>query len=366
MTQEADLLESRKIKREEKNNQTLKPTREIKKPYSWGIRNSVQLAFLFITIGVGIHFFIYVLQASGNGAITVSRPPGVEGFLPIGALMGWKLFLVAGIWDNVHPAAMVIFGFAGFISLALRKSFCGWLCPIGTPSEWLWKIGRRIFGKNFRIPVYADYPLRGLKYLILGFFIWTVFSMSWDAIDAFLKSPYYRVSDVKMLFFFTRMSVTTAVVLSILILSSFLVRNPWCRYLCPYGALMGLFALISPTGIKRNPETCIDCKRCSKVCPYHLTVDTRPRIKSPECSGCMDCAEVCPVPKTLELKSAGWRGKAWSPKSLGAVILGLFIVVVYVAGITGHWKSSVSDHEFRVRLQAIDSPKYTHPGGFSR
>ncbi len=67
----------------------------------------------------------------GHGA----APAGVEGFPPIGALMGWTRFLATSTWDGVHPAGMVILGFAGLISLLGRKSFCGWFCPVGTLSE---------------------------------------------------------------------------------------------------------------------------------------------------------------------------------------------------------------------------------------
>lgn len=275
--------------------------------------------------------------------------------------MGWKLFLLTGIWDPIHPAAMVILGFAAVISFALRKSFCGWFCPVGTLSEWLWKLGRKILGKNYRLPLWLDYPLRSLKYLLLAFFVWTIFSMSRLAILAFLSSPYYKMSDVKMLFFFTQMSGTTGVVLVILVLASLIIRNFWCRYLCPYGALMGLFSLLSPTRVQRNPETCIDCKLCSEVCPYHLTVDRKLRIVSPECNGCMDCTLVCPVRDTLELKTIGMEKSIWSAARLGLVIIVLYIGLVYSATIVGHWKSSVSTDEFRLRLQEIHLSKYTHP-----
>jgi len=331
------------------------------RPYSWGLRNYVQLGVFLVTIAIGIHFFIYVHQATGEGAITVSRPAGVEGFLPIGALMGWKLFLLTNTWDSVHPAAMVILGFAAVISFGLRKSFCGWFCPVGTLSEWLWKSGRKLFGKNYQLPQWLDFPLRTLKYLLLAFFVWTIFSMSRLAILAFLQGPYYKMSDVKMLFFFTQMSTTTAVVLIALALVSLVVRNFWCRYLCPYGALMGLLSLFSPTRVQRNPETCIDCKLCSEVCPYHLTVDRKLRIISPECNGCMDCTLVCPVKNTLELRTMGVSKKVWSAARLGAAIIVLYLGLVYAASITGHWNSSVSEHEFRLRLQEIHSAKYTHP-----
>jgi len=327
----------------------------------WGIRNWVQLGLFVLTLAIGLQFFIYVFQALKGGAVTVQRPPGVEGFLPIGALMGWKLFAATGIWDPVHPAAMVILGFAALISFLLRKSFCGWFCPVGSLSEWLWKLGTAIFGKNFKLPLWLDYPLRSVKYLLLGFFVRVIFSMHSAGIAAFLQGPYYKVSDVKMLFFFTKMTALTAAVLLFLALASVAVKNFWCRYLCPYGALMGLFAFSGPTRVERDPERCIGCGKCARICPAHLPVDEKIRILSPECSGCMDCTRVCPVEDTLKLKTAGFRKKAWSTLSLGIAIGLVFTGLVYTARITGHWQTRVPEKEFRMILQRIDSPALTHP-----
>ena len=200
-------------------------------------RSLLQLCVLMITIGIGIQFCLYVRQALGQDPITIQRPPGVEGFLPIGALMGWKYFLHTGHWDRVHPAAMIIFGWAVLISVLFRKGFCGWFCPVGTVSEWLWRIGRRLFGRNFTAPRWIDIPLRAIKYILLGFFIWVVSAMGIDQISAFMNGAYYKLSDAKMLFFFTRMSTTTAVVLLGLAVLSLGVKNFWCRYVCPYGSL---------------------------------------------------------------------------------------------------------------------------------
>ncbi len=325
-------------------------------------RTFIQSGIFLLTLAIGIEFYFFVHQASQGGPITVSRPPGVEGFLPIGALMAWKAFLSTGSWDPVHPAAMVILGFAAWISFLFRKSFCGWFCPVGTLSEWLFKVAARVLGENFQIPCRLDYLFRSLKYVILCFFLWIVFTMPGEAIAAFLKEPYYKMADVKMLFFFTRMSLTAGVVLGILLVLSFFIRNPWCRYLCPYGALMGLFALAGPSRIKRDPKICIDCRRCSETCPYHLPVHEKLNIKSPECSGCMECTQVCPVKDTLQLKTIGFRKYVWSPIHLGIMIFSVFVVLVFLARITGHWRSSVSEHEFQMRLQVIDSPIYTHPG----
>jgi polyferredoxin len=243
----------------------------------------------------------------------------------------------------------------------MRKSFCGWFCPVGTLSEWLWKLGLKVLGKNINIPLWLDYPLRSIKYLLLGFFVWVIFSMDSAGIIAFLQGPYYKVSDVKMLFFFTKMTALTAVVLLFLTLVSVPVKNFWCRYLCPYGALMGIFAFLGPTRVERDPDRCIQCGQCAGVCPALLPVDEKLRTVSPECSGCMDCIETCPVENTLKLKTVGFSRKAWSVLSMGTVIIILFIGLVYAARITGHWQTRVPEEEFRIILQRIDSPELTHP-----
>lgn len=324
-------------------------------------RHLVQLIVLTITIGIGIQFYLYVRQVSGPGTITIQRPPGVEGFLPIGALMGWKYFLQTGQWDRVHPAAMVIFGWAVLVSLLFRKGFCGWFCPVGTVSEWLWRIGRRLFGRNFRAPKWIDIPLRALKYVLLGFFIWAVSAMSVDQISAFMNGPYYKLSDAKMLFFFTRMSVPAAVVLAVLAVLSLWIKNFWCRYLCPYGALLGLAAMVGPTRIRRSETHCTGCGACDRACPHHLPVSEKPHIKSPECAGCMACTEACPQKEALAMHSAGFDRKFWSPSRAGVWIALFFAATVFTASISGHWRGAVSDHEFRARIKTIDAPEYAHP-----
>ncbi len=327
----------------------------------WHARQWIQFIFFALTVAIGIQFSIFVYQVAGEDLVTVQRPPGVEGFLPIGALMGWKLFFSTRLWDPVHPAAMVILGAAALICLALRKSFCSWLCPVGSLSEWLWRWGRRLMGRNCQLPLWLDILLRGVKYLLLGFFIWVIFQMSAMAILEFLQSPYYKMSDVKMLHFFTRMSALTGGVLLFLTIASVFVQNFWCRYLCPYGALMGLLAWMSPTRIQRRAETCVDCGRCARACPNRLPVDRKQRIVSPECTGCMDCLRVCPVGHTLECRTGGAKDITWSSAGMGIAVVVLFVVSIYAAQVTGHWQSQVQIREFRHLLKNINAPNMTHP-----
>ena len=324
-------------------------------------RHWIQLVVFVITIGVRLQFAAFVHQAAGTGPVTIQRPPGVEAFLPIGALMGWKLFITTGVWDPIHPAAMVLLATAALLSFAFRKSFCAWLCPVGTLSEWLWRLGRRLMGRNVKLPLWLDYPLRSVKYLLLGFFVWVIFQMPTAGIIGFLQSPHYKMSDVKMLHFFTQMSLLTGVVLVVLTIASLFVRNFWCRYLCPYGALMGLLALIGPTRIQRDRGTCIDCGRCAKACPYNLPVDRKTRIVSAECIGCLDCQHACPIAGTLTFRTGGPRGKRWSAAAVAMITASVLVVSIYGARITGYWQSRVSIMEFRHLLKQIDSPHMTHP-----
>ena len=102
---------------------------------------------------------------SGGSEAFVARPPGAEGFLPISALISLKYFLLTGIINAVHPSGLFILLAILAVSFLLKKAFCSWLCPIGTLSESLWMLGRKLFRRNLTLPRWLDYPLRSLKYI---------------------------------------------------------------------------------------------------------------------------------------------------------------------------------------------------------
>jgi len=166
-----------------------------------------------------------------------------------------------------------------------------------------------------------------------------------ESIEAFLSSPYGVLADVKLLDFFRYMSVASAVVLGILILSSIMVKNFWCRYACPYGALMGLLALASPLRIRRRPEKCIDCGKCARACPSQLPVDRLVQIRSAECLGCMECVASCPVDGALDLRAFSRKRipAAW----VAVVASTIFIAAVALAQATGHWRSPIPSQVYK-------------------
>jgi polyferredoxin len=344
-----------------------KVVRKHLRDHSQQLRHGFQVAFLFLNVWLGGQFYLWVRQFEVAGSSTsITRPAGVEGWLPIAGLMNLKYWLVTGLIPAMHPAAMFLL--LAFLSMAFlfHKAFCSWLCPVGTLSEYLWRAGRKMFGRNFRLPGWLDIPLRGLKYLLLGFFVWAVAGMSAGAIESFMRSPYGLIAAVKMLNFFRFMGAAGLVVIGVLAVASLFVENFWCRYLCPYGALLGLVSLASPHRIRRDAEACIDCAKCARACPSALPVDQLASVRSAECTGCMACIAVCPaegaltmsLPQMLESKKKRRGLPAWA---MAAGIALLFLGLAGFAKVTGHWNSPVPNSAYQQIIPHADSVAHPMP-----
>jgi polyferredoxin len=169
--------------------------------------------------------------------------------------------------------------------------------------------------------------------------------MSSADIRIFLESPYGLIADVKMLAFFRNPGQLTIIVCSALVLLSVAIKNFWCRYLCPYGALMGLVSTLSPTRITRDPVSCIDCGKCAKACPSLIPVDVLRTVRTPECNGCLTCVSVCPVNDALEMRTRV-GGRRMTAPAIAAGVAVIFLLVVGYAKTSGHWNRGVPEHLF--------------------
>ena len=325
--------------------------RRLLRDRSQQVRRMVQGAFLLLNAVIGAQFILWVrYYESQGGSRYVARPAGVDGWLPIAGLMNLRYFAVTHHFPAVHPSAMVLITVFLLVSLLVKRSFCSWLCPVGTVSEYLWKLGRRIFRHTLMVLRWLDLGLRTLKYILLGFFVYIVFTMSVADLGDFIASPFGIVADVKMLNFFREIGTLGIAVLITLVALSVVIQNFWCRYLCPYGALMGLVSALSPVKIRRDEQACIDCGKCSKACPAQLPVDRLIRIRSVECTGCMECVAVCPAENALQLSlpprkaesTVGrWRWRALRPEVVAAVLALIFLGFVGAARVSGHWQTNV-------------------------
>ncbi len=316
------------------------------------IRGYVQLFFFFITLWIGVDFYLFMNALSKGVPAVVTRPPGVEGFLPISALMSLRYFILTGIINHIHPAGFFIFVAVIFISVFMKKGFCSWICPVGFISESLYEFGGKLLGRNFTLPKWVDIPLRSLKYLLLAFFFISVSVLSAQELGSFIHSDFNKVADIKMYMFFAHISTFSIVIIGLLLILSVFYKNFWCRYACPYGALLGISSLISPLKIRRVERSCIDCGLCSQACPSGLPVDKLDSVSSAECNACYSCVEACPVKNTLNLSLRSGE-KGLSQKQYALLLLGIYFGVVGVAVLAGLWQNSIPFNEYLILFKNL-------------
>lgn len=295
-----------------------------------------QWFFFLACLVVGVRFYLFCRFAQGAGP-AVGRPAAVEGFLPISALLGARHLLDGGGYDPVHPAGLTIFLAALVMAFLFRKGFCGHVCPVGFVATRLGRLGQRL-GLARSVPPRLGAVLGLPKYLLLAFFLFTTFfGMDAAAVAGFLRSSYNLTADARMLLFFTRPGLTAVLVLGGLLLLGLVFRGSFCRWLCPYGALLGLLAKVGPTSLRRDADTCTGCGRCRTVCPVDLPVDAGPRPLT--CSGCAACVTACPKSaRAVEFRFAGRRAPWWL--TAGGVCA-VFLLAYVAANALGAWDTSV-------------------------
>ncbi len=327
------------------------------------IRQISQWGTMLVIGAIGWQFIVWVAGLEA-GVTTGTRPGGVDGFLPIASLVGLRHLFESGEFSPVHPAGIAILSLILLTGLFLKKAFCSWLCPVGTVAEVLARVSHRLFGRRIKLTAWLDYPLQSIKYLLLFFFLYAIFwTMTPQEIASELVSPYYRVSDIKMLHFFQHISTSALIILGVLTSLSFIVPYFWCRYLCPYGAMLGIVSLFSPLKVHRSIPDCTNCGKCASVCPSYIAVDLKTIIHSPECTGCLECVAQCPEENALTMRTVGPWSKPVKPVVFAILLAGIFYGGIQVAKITNRWDSSISQEELVDRVEkGLNGPKYDHIG----
>lgn len=200
---------------------------------------------------------------------------------PIGTL---QHFMVTGNFPYYGAGTLAVVG------ASVGRMTCGTLCPFGFLQDLLYKF------KSFKhsIPVWTRY----IRYAVLALLVFLIpllthenwFSklcpmgtliggLTWVTLDLNVRSMirYLFWVKISILLFF----VTT----------SLMVKRPFCRAVCPLGAIFSVFNKSSFLQLAWNPDTCTKCGKCRKICP----VDIRPdrNITNPDCLRCLDCTR-CP------------------------------------------------------------------------
>ncbi len=266
-----------------------------------------------------------------------------EAYCPFGGLSALMSKLHLGSLSCQMGETQIFLGVTLLIGAVLfGKLFCSYICPIGSITEWLGKIGEK-YNLRLKMPSIADRWLRIFKYALLFISVYITMNTS----ELFCKEfdPYYAVvtgfgsRDIVLLYAVAALVIT--------ILGSIFYRLFWCKYLCPLGAIANIFNNFIPTlgvivtfiiahiigvnlgwewllgglvvvgafteigfmrsfginftKIKRSPTTCTVCGICDDKCPEGIKVSEYDVVNHVDCHLCTDCVYACPVKNTLSV-----------------------------------------------------------------
>lgn len=260
------------------------------------IRTGVQIFFFVLIAFIAVN---HSLSETGGG-IPVVSDASLHAVCPFGGVVSIYQFAEVGDFvKKTHASSFILMIIVFGLALLAGPVFCGWICPFGSFQEWIAGIGRKIFGKKYNtmIPEKLDSVLRYLRYAVAA---WVLYVTARSAELIFADyDPYYALFN----FWSGEVALTAFVALAAVLLLSLFIERPFCKYACPYGAVLGLFNLFRIFGIRRNPETCIDCKLCDRACPMNIEVSTAGRVRNHQCISCLKCSseQSCPVTDTVEL-----------------------------------------------------------------
>lgn len=220
--------------------------------------------------------------------------PGALGACPIGSLQ-------AVIGSIEYQLSYYVLGIIIFFGILLGRFVCGWLCPFGFIQELINKIPSKkikISGKN---------PLRYLKYGILIIFVILLPMM---AVNEFgFGSPFFckyicpaGTLEAGVPLVALNPTLRSAIgflfswkvfLLIVTIVASIFIYRPFCRFICPLGAIYSLFNPVSLYRLNIEDDKCIKCGKCNSTCKLNVDVMNVPN--SGECIRCGDCIKICPT-----------------------------------------------------------------------
>lgn len=289
--------------------------------------------------------------------------PGAIGACPLGALQ-------SAVASANKRAPAYVLGILMLYGLILGRTICGFLCPFGFLQELLHKVPTPKVGKG-----QITRSLSWLKYIILVLFVIAIplfFGFKDVPLPAFCKyiCPAGTLEGAVGLLA-NPANTDKYGMLGILFTNKFLilllfiggcifVYRAFCRFLCPLGAIYGLFSKVAIIGVKVDAAKCVDCGKCLQKCKMDIRY-----VGDHECIHCGECINACPT-SAITMKAGKYtisskQQPATKHKNiirivwmLAAIILFLVLVFVNLKAPAGEDLSS--DHQEEYQSVSADIP----------
>ncbi len=296
-----------------------------------------------------------------------------EACCPFGGLQAISTYIYSGALACSMEGMQVVMGVMLALSVVVAsKLFCGYVCPVGTVSEGIGRLGKRLKIKKFELRGAADMAVRSLKYILL----FIVFYFTLDSNDLFCKKfdPFFATATL----FGEDVSAWMASGAIVLLLGGgIFLKQFWCRYLCPLGALssafkyfyvfiafglllflfrraeievsllitLGVLAVVAYSleliglrkragvqllKIRRDAAVCIDCGICDSKCPQGIKVSQMEEVNHPDCNLCTECMGVCPDDQAVSIN--GRTRFRWLPTLITVALI--MIGLIFGANLT--------------------------------
>ena len=219
--------------------------------------------------------------------------PGAVGACPLGSLQNF-------LGSRTFKIPYYVAGLILFFGALLGRAVCGFLCPFGFIQELIHKIP---FPKKKLRTFRGDRQLRYLKYLILAVFV-IILPIAVKNTPAFCKYicpagtleggiPLVLLHGKKLAMKIGALFNIKLTVLIVTVILCLIIYRPFCRYICPLGAVYGLTNRVSLYKLSIDSAKCAGCGACAKACP--MAADPLKDPNSPECIRCGICADACPA-----------------------------------------------------------------------
>jgi ferredoxin-type protein NapH len=191
-------------------------------------------------------------------------------------------------FSAIHVFPFYTIGILGLVGSVVGRMTCGWICPFGFLQDLMYKIP----SFKIKMPKFFNY----LKYVFLvGLVIMAPYITGEPWFSKLCPAGVLEAGiPLALLDEQIRRQVGTMFYMKIGILLAFLasfafIKRPFCRAVCPLGAILSFFNSFSAYRMEIDGTQCIKCNKCQNKCPVDIKIYENPNSTS--CIRCLECTD---------------------------------------------------------------------------